>query len=368
MRRLIAFLLAFLASTFALAADLPLDRIMLPPGFAIELVARVPNARAMALGDNVLFIGSMREGKVHALELGRDYKPGKLHVVASNLTLPIGVAYRDGNLYVSAVNRILRYDNIQKNLSSPPQPVVLRDDLPTERHHGGRFIGFGPDGWLYIAVGAPCNVCDADPDWYSTILRMQPDGTQLQTYARGIRNTVGFDWHPATKELWFTENGRDLMGDDTPPDELNHAPKPGMHFGFPYCQGGDIADPKYGKQRACSEFTPPVQKLGPHVAALGMRFYTGSTFPAEYRNQIFIAEHGSWNRSKKIGYRISLVTLDGAKAVSYEPFATGWLQGEKAWGRPVDVLNLPDGSLLVSDDHAGAIYRIRYVGTASGSR
>lgn len=360
-RRLFHFLLLLLTAPAALAAELPLERIKLPPGFVIELVARVPNARAMALGDgNVLYVASMREGRIHALELDKDYRAGKLHVIAKGLSLPIGVAYRDGSLYVSAVNRILRYDAIGKNLASPPEPVVLRDNLPKERHHGGRFIGFGPDGWLYIAVGAPCNVCDADPDWYSTILRMQPDGSQLQTYARGIRNTVGFDWHPTTRELWFTENGRDLMGNDTPPDELNRAPRPGMHFGFPYCHGADIADPVFGDQRSCSEFTPPVQNLGPHVAALGMRFYTGSRFPAEYRNQIFIAEHGSWNRSRKIGYRITLVRLDGGKAVSYAPFATGWLQGERAWGRPVDVLNLPDGSMLVSDDHAGAIYRISY--------
>lgn len=362
-RWLLQFFFLLFAASAALAAELPLDRIQLPPGFQIELVARVPNARAMALGENnVLFIGSMREGKVHALELDKDYKAGKLHVIAKGLALPIGVAYRQGSLYVSAVNRILRFDEIEKNLARPPEPVVLRDNLPKERHHGGRFIGFGPDGWLYIAVGAPCNICDADSDWYSTILRMEAGGSDLQTYARGVRNTLGFDWHPSTKELWFTENGRDLMGDNTPPDELNHAPRPGMHFGFPYCHGTDVSDPVFGDQRSCSEFTPPVQNLGPHVAALGMRFYTGSRFPAEYRGQIFIAEHGSWNRTRKIGYRITLVKLDGGRAVSYTPFATGWLQGEKAWGRPVDVLNLPDGSMLVSDDHADAIYRISYAG------
>jgi glucose/arabinose dehydrogenase len=189
---------------------------------------------------------------------------------------------------------------------------------------------------------------------------MKPNGSNLELFARGIRNTVGFDWHPQTKELWFTDNGRDLMGDDVPPDELNHAPKQGLHFGYPYCHGGDIPDPEYGKKRPCSEFTPPVQKLGPHVAALGMRFYTGSMFPSEYRNQIFIAEHGSWNRSTPIGYRVTMVEIKGNKAVSYRPFAEGWLQGNRAWGRPVDVLVMPDGALLVSDDEAGAIYRISY--------
>ena len=362
LRRFFHLVALLFAVSHALAADPPVDRIKLPPGFRIDLLARVPNARAMALGkNNVLFVGSMKDGKVHAVELDNNYQAGKVHVVAEGLTLPIGVAFMDGSLYVSAVDRILRFDAIESNLASPPKPVVIRGNLPKERHHGGRFIGFGPDGWLYAAVGAPCNVCDADPDWYSTILRMKPDGSTLQTYARGIRNTVGFDWHPVTKELWFTENGRDLMGNDSPPDELNVAPRPGMHFGFPYCHGGTIPDPIYGKQRSCGEFTPPVQKLGPHVAALGMRFYNGKQFPQEYRNQIFIAEHGSWNRASKIGYRISLVTLDGNKAVSYQPFATGWLQGKKTLGRPVDLLVLPDGSLLVSDDYADAIYRIRYV-------
>jgi glucose/arabinose dehydrogenase len=239
---------------------------------------------------------------------------------------------------------------------------VIRDDLPQDHAHGWKFIAFGPDGWLYVPVGAPCNICEPNPNRYAAILRMKPDGSQLETFARGIRNTVGFDWHPSTKELWFTDNGRDLMGDDTPPDELNRAPKAGLHFGYPYCHGGTIQDPEFGAKRKCTEFTPPTQNLGPHVAALGMRFYTGSQFPEAYRNQIFIAEHGSWNRAHKIGYRVTLVTLKGNQPVSYTSFATGWLQGERAWGRPADVLVLPDGSLLVSDDEAGAIYRIRYAG------
>lgn len=359
--------LALLLPLAATAQALPLERIALPPGFAIELLARVPNARQMALSPrNILYVGSMRAGKVHALPLDATFKPDRLHVVADDLKMPVGVAWHGGSLYVSAVDRILRLDDIDRRLENPPKPAIVRDDLPTETHHGWKFIAFGPDGWLYVPVGAPCNICEPNPDRYATILRMRPDGSQLQTFARGVRNTVGFDWHPATGELWFTDNGRDLMGDDLPPDELNHAPKPGMHFGYPYCHGGTIADPEYGHKRPCSEFSAPAQNLGPHVAALGMRFYTGRQFPEKYRNQIFIAEHGSWNRAKKIGYRISLVTLEGNRAVRYEPFASGWLQGESAWGRPADLLVLPDGSLLVSDDHAGAIYRIRYVGSQPG--
>jgi glucose/arabinose dehydrogenase len=359
-RFIYACLLALALSPASRAAELPVDKIALPPGFRIELLARVPNAREMALADHVLFVGSMNEGKVFALELDERYRAAKLHVVARGLDMPVGVAFRQGSLYVSAVHRILRFDDIAKRLDHPPEPAIVRDDFPSETSHGWKFIAFGPDGWLYVPVGAPCNICASDPDRYGVIMRMRPDGSQLQTFARGIRNSVGFDWHPRTHELWFTDNGRDWLGDDRPPDELNHAPKAGMHFGYPYCHGGNIADPEFGQRHACSEFAAPAQNLGPHVAALGMRFYDGKQFPAEYRNAVFIAEHGSWNRSHKIGYRISVVKLEGDKAVSNAPFATGWLQDEHAWGRPADVLVLPDGSLLVSDDHAGAIYRIRY--------
>ena len=354
---------ALLAAWLGLArgADLPLDTLKLPPGFSIELLARVPNARQMALGDGrVLYVGSMHEGKVHALELDANYRAGPLHVVARGLDLPSGVAYRDGSLYIAAVSRVLRLDGIGQRLANPPVPVVVNGDLPRETHHGWKFIAFGPDGWLYVPVGAPCNVCEPKTDRHAAILRMKPDGSQLQVFARGVRNSVGFDWDPRTRELWFTDNGRDRLGDDVPPDELNHAPRAEMHFGYPYCHGGTLADPEYGNARPCSEFSAPAQALGPHVAALGMRFYTGTQFPPAYRGQLFIAEHGSWNRSKKIGYRISLVRLDGQRAVGYEPFISGWLQNENAWGRPADVLVLPDGSLLISDDYAGAIYRVRY--------
>ncbi|MEO8299537.1 MAG: PQQ-dependent sugar dehydrogenase [Burkholderiales bacterium] len=346
--------------------DLPLDQLRLPPGFRIELLARVPNARQMALsGDaRVLYVGSMRAGQVHAVSLDERWRAQAVHVVASGLDMPVGVAWRAGSLYISAVHRILRLDGIDRRLADPPKPVVVRDDLPTETHHGWKFIAFGPDGWLYVPVGAPCNICEPDPARFAAILRMRADGSALQTYAQGVRNSVGFDWHPQTGALWFTDNGRDLLGDDVPPDELNQAPRAGLHFGYPYCHGGTLADPqyggKYGGKRACADFTPPVQPLGAHVAALGMRFYTGTQFPAAWRGAVFIAEHGSWNRSSKSGYRVSAVTLAGDKATGYQPFITGWLQGERVWGRPADVLVLPDGSLLVSDDLAGAIYRVRY--------
>ncbi len=303
----------------------------------------------------------MRAGKISAVRFDSAYKSQDVRTVASGLQLPAGVAYHQGNLYVSAVNRILRFDDIERQLEKPPAPVVVTDKLPSETHHGWKFIAFGPDGKLYVPVGAPCNICEPG-DRYANILRMNADGSNMQTFSRGIRNTVGFDWDPQTHDLWFTDNGRDMLGDDVPNDELNHAPRAGMHFGYPYCHAGDLPDPEFGVKRQCDEFTPPARKLGPHVAALGMRFYTGSMFPEAYRNQIFIAEHGSWNRSQKIGYRVTLVRLQGGKAVSYEPFATGWLQGNAAWGRPADVLVLPDGSLLVADDFAGAIYRIVYRG------
>ena len=337
---------------------LPLNEIRLPPGFAIEIYAdNVPNARQMALSPNgTLYVGSRSAGKVYAV------KDRKVHTIASGLNMPSGLAFRDGSLYVAAVSRVLRYDGIDGKLQNPPKPVVVSDDFPKERHHGWKFIAFGPDGLLYVPVGAPCNVCNEEKKRpiFATITRMKPDGSGREIFASGVRNTVGFDWHPETKELWFTENGRDMMGNDRPPDELNHAPRKGLHFGFPYCHGKDIPDDKLAT-RPCSQFTPPARELDPHVAAIGMRFYTGSMFPAEYRNRILFAEHGSWNRDEPIGYRVMMVRLEGNRAVSYEPFAQGWLRKNgKAWGRPADVLVMPDGALLVSDDEAGVIYRITY--------
>lgn len=345
-------------------ANPPLPQsISLPPGFHIGYyAANVPNARSMALSpDGTLFVGT-RTGSLYAIrDTDQDYVADEVITLANGLNVPNGVAVRDGALYVAEINRILRYDNIEAGLPNLPQPVVINDDYPGDQGHGWKFIRFGPDGRLYVPVGAPCDTCAIEGTPYGKITSIAPDGTDLLVFADGLRNSVGFDWHPVTGELWFTDNGPDGMGPDIPPDELNHAPEAGLHFGFPYCHGGTIPDPNFGGQRSCAEFTPPAQPLGPHVAALGMRFYSGEQFPAEYRNQIFIAEHGSWVRAEPIGYRVSLVRLDGDAAVSYEDFATGWLQEDgQRWGRPVDVQVMPDGSLLVSDDLAGAIYRIWY--------
>lgn len=360
------------------AAGLP--AIELPPGFRIEVYAEnVEGARSMARGpDGTLYVGTRRTGKVYALrDSDGDHRVDRRYVLAEGLNMPNGVALRDGDLYVAEVSRILRFKDIAGRLDDPPAPEVVADDFPTETHHGWKFIAFGPDGWLYVPIGAPCNVCDEQG--YAVITRMRPDGSGRETVARGVRNTVGFDWHPETGELWFTDNGRDWMGqamaeaglipqaeaqaytDRLPPCELNRLAEPGQHFGFPYCHGADLEDPQFGEGRDCGNYTPPTMALGPHVAPLGMRFYTGEQFPAEYRGQIFIAEHGSWNRTEKIGYRITLVRLEDGKAVGYETFASGWLLPDgSVRGRPVDLLILPDGSLLVSDDHAGRIYRISY--------
>jgi glucose/arabinose dehydrogenase len=353
-KRLLAALLVCAASS-ALSQSLPLERIKLPPGFRIELLAQVPSARSLALGaKGTLFVGSRSGGVVHAVLPG-----GRVLKVAEGMSMPNGVAFRDGALYVAEVGRIFRFPDIEVNLEKT-KPELFYDKLPRDVHHGWKFIRFSPDGKLYIPIGAPCNVCDREG--YALIGRLDLSSRSFEIFARGVRNTVGFDWHPQTRELWFTDNGRDWLGDELPADELNRAPRAGLHFGFPHCHQGDLQDPEFGRNRRCPEFEPPARKLGPHVAALGMRFYTGTMFPPAYRNQIFIAEHGSWNRSRKIGYRISLVKIENSKAVSYEPFAEGWLQGESAWGRPVDVEVLPDGSLAVSDDSAGAVYRISYRG------
>jgi glucose/arabinose dehydrogenase len=339
-----------------------LDRIVLPKGFSIAVYADVEQARALTLGSKgTVFVGSLQRGTVTALvDSDRDGRADESHLVADDLNTAAGVAFRDGDLYVAEISRVLRLDAIEDRLRDPPEPVVVNASFPTEKAHGWKFIAFGPDGKLYVPVGAPCNVCEKTDPRFASIMRMDRDGRNLEIFAHGVRNTVGFSWHPQTGELWFTDNGRDWLGDDLPPDELNRAPRAGMHFGFPYVHGGDLLDPEFGKRRKPEDFTPPVQKLGPHVAALGMRFYTGSMFPAEYRNAVFIAEHGSWNRSKPIGYRVSVVKLQGNDSASYEPFASGWLRGGDVSGRPADVLVMPDGSLLVSDDMAGRVYRISY--------
>ncbi len=348
------------------SADLPLDSVELPDGFQIEHWASVPNARSMTRSPSgTIYVGNRTGGSVYAVvegEGGRQVKE-----IDSGLRMPNGVAFRDGSLYVAEVSRVLRYDGIENKLDDPPEPTVVADDFPSDRHHGWKYIAFGPDGWLYVPVGAPCNICDSENPIYASITRIDveaedPDATR-EIYAEGIRNTVGFTWHPETRELWFTDNGGDNLGNDVPPDELNRASEKGQHFGYPYCHGGDFPDPEFGSEGVCSKYVPPARKLGPHVAALGVQFYQGDMFPAEYRGDLFIAEHGSWNRDTPIGYRVMRVELNGDQATSYEVFAEGWLPGTKeseVWGRPVDLLFLPDGSMLLSDDKAGAIYRITY--------
>jgi len=334
------------------------SKIHLPPGFQIEVFAEnVEGARSMTLGTNgTVFVGTRDAGKVYAIVDRRAL------TIAHGMNSPNGVAFHDGDLYVAEISRILRYPKIEENLSNPPKPIVVTDQYPKETWYGWKFIAFGPDNKLYVPVGSPCNSCERKESIFGSITRINPDGTQLEIFAKGIRNTVGFDWHPDTKELWFTENGRDELGDDVPPEELNYAPKPGLHFGFPYFYGKSGVDTTYKSKIDLKDTQPPAMEMPAHTAPLGMRFYTGSMFPSEYHDQIFIAQHGSWNRSKPAGYQISIVKLDGNRAVSYEPFATGWLMDNKYWGRPVDVLVMPDGSLLVSDDFANCIYRISYNG------
>lgn len=341
--------------------------IALPPGFSIHYYAQsVPGARSMTLSPSgALYVGTRAEGNVYALlDHNQDHIVDEVKTIASGLNSPNGVAFHDSALYVAEIGRILRYDNIETQLDDPPAPVILFDGYPEDQWHGWRYLRIGPDGFLYVPVGAPCNICQTGDSLYGTITRLPLDGGSPEIIARGVRNSVGFDWGPQSGDLWFTDNGRDDMGDDLPPDELNHiAPHDAagpLHFGFPYCHAGAFPDPVYGEQRTCDEFVAPAMPLGPHVASLGMRFYTGDMFPAEYRSQIFIAEHGSWNRTEPIGYRITLVRMSEGQAASYEVFADGWLRDGQPVGRPVDLLVMPDGSLLVSDDAAGAIYRITY--------
>jgi len=356
------------ASVSAFAAPTPAQlaaRLHVPPGFTVTLYADgVANARAMAWGDRgTLFVGSMGAGKVYAMrDDDHDGRADSVRVVASGLKLPVGVAFRDGALYVSAVDRILRFDGIEAKRDAAPKPVVVVNDLPADTMHGWRYLAFGPDGKLYVPIGAPCNACDKPG--YARLLRMNPDGSAREDVALGIRNTVGFAWSPQTKHLWFTDNGRDLLGDDVPDDELNVVTAPKQHFGFPYCHAGDVPDPQFGKGKSCRDYVPPAARLGAHVASLGIAFYTGTKFPAAYRGNAFIAEHGSWNRSSKSGYRVVRVEIDGDKVLRVTPFLTGFLDGQNALGRPVAVTVTPDGALLVSDDDQGAIYRIAYTGNS----
>jgi glucose/arabinose dehydrogenase len=369
-RSLIFITFAF-ANTVLGAAENVSDKlhlIQLPAGFEIKLYAEgVENARQLALGDHgTVFAGSRKAGKVHAVvDIDGDHFAERVYLIDEDLTMPSGLEFKFGSLYVGAVDRILRYDDIESWLDQPPEPELVSGAFPDKTHHGWKYLRFGPDSKLYVPVGAPCNICD-EPG-FAQIRRIFADGSGDEVFASGVRNSVGLAFHPETGELWFTDNGRDLLSDDLPGDELNHAPAAGMHFGYPYCHQGDTLDAEFGKGKDCVDYTPPERVLGAHVAALGLTFYTGAMFPEEFRNQLFIAQHGSWNRSEKSGYNILLVRFDEEGQPSgTEVFASGWLQGQDDWGRPNDVLQMPDGSLLVPDDKAHVIYRISYSKPDSG--
>jgi glucose/arabinose dehydrogenase len=351
-----------------------LEKLKLPAGFKITVYAEgLPGARAMTRGPKgTVFVGSMTSRQVYAvIDRNGDGTADEAKIVARDLFQPSGVAFRNGALYVAAATKIVRLDGIEATLDAPPAPVTVIDRLPSQ-HHSWKFLAFGPDDLMYVTVGSPCNVCERlDEPRFSTIMRMKPDGTGPEIFAHGVRNSVGFDWHPVTHDMWFTDNGRDDLGDDIPSDELNVATRAGEHFGFPYCHQGDIADPEFGARRPCANFVAPALKLGAHMAAIGMRFYTGTMFPPAYRNAIIIAEHGSWNRSAPVGYRVVVAKVDGQKVTGQEPLVEGFLQGIRgvasanratgdAFARPADVLVMPDGSVLISDDQGGRIYRITY--------
>ncbi len=352
----------------AAAAERKLEQLTMPDGFRISVFAEVENARQMAQGDSgILYVGSRRAGKLHAvIDEDGDHKADRVVLIDDELNMPSGITYRDGDLYVAAVSTIYRYRDIDENFNSSPEPEVITDAFPTDRHHGWKFIDFGPDGNLYVPVGAPCNICDREEP-YATIVKMDvdnPDGWEI--VARGVRNSVGFDWDPATGDLWFTDNGRDHMGDDIPPCELNHLSEEGQHFGYPYFHGASIVDPEFGdKGETADAYREPALNLGPHTAPLGMMFYTGDMLPESFRGNILLAERGSWNRTPEaghIGYRLVHARKNDAGELQYDILVEGWLNDDKMtnWGRPVDLLQLDDGSILISDDGNGTIYRLSY--------
>jgi glucose/arabinose dehydrogenase len=369
-RMILPIFLAGVGADAATGADaLPLDKLVMPAGFHIEVYAKVENPRQMAQGDDgVIYVGSMRPGKVYAVrDTNGDHKGDQVTVIADELELPSGIAYRNGDLYVGAVSKILVYRNIQKQFGAGLfTSEVLLDSLPAERHHGWKYLEFGPDGYLYIPVGAPCNICLSDDEAFAAIHRLNVDAkpATLTPFVKGVRNTVGFDFHPTTGDLWFADNGRDMLGDDTPPCELNHVTAAGQHFGYPFFHGHSIADPEFGTDKNPADYVEPALDLGPHVAPLGMMFYTGTQFPEAYQQQILIPEHGSWNRSPEAGHtghRITSARTDADGKLHYEVLIEGWLQDNVAWGRPADLLQLKDGSLLISDDLANVIYRLTYI-------
>ncbi len=348
---------------------LPIDlaKIKLPDGFKIAIYAEVSNARSMVVSESgTVFVGNRAEDKVYAVQdTDGDFVADRIFIIDEGLKMPNGVALKDGDLYVAEVSRILKYENIEANLANPPEPTVVYDQYPTERHHGWKYIAFGPDGYLYVPVGAPCNIClNEDKPIFASITKIDVSNPEPKVIANGVRNTVGFDWNPVDGKLWFTDNGRDMMGNDIPPCELNVVNNEGDHFGYPFCHGGTILDPEFGDGKDCADYIAPAANFTAHVAPLGMTFYDGQAFPTNYTNNIFVAQHGSWNRDKKSGYQVMVVEHDNATATNVKVFAEGWLDHESqiAWGRPVDVVTLADGSLLVSDDYADVIYRISYEG------
>jgi len=349
------------APPFPTPADkLALAQLKLPKGFKIDVYASgIANARSLRVGDKgTVFVSNRQLDKVYAV-VDKDGKR-ETKVIASGLDRPNGLAFLNGTLYIGEGTKISKLEKIEDQLDNPPKPVVIYDDLPNHQSHGWKFIAIGPDNKLYINVGAPCNIC-IPPEENAQIRRINLDGSGAEAFARGVRNSVGFDWHPATKEFYFTDNGRDWLSEDLPEDELNRVTKAGQDFGFPYCHQGNFTDREVGWGRSCEEFVKPVALLGPHSAALGMRFYRGKMFPESYRNAIFIARHGSWNRTKKIGGDVVVARLNKDGTVkSVEPFITGFLHNNEYWGRPVDVHIMKDGSMLVSDDYAGAVYRVTY--------
>lgn len=344
------------------ASDIPIDKFKLPPGFKAEIWATgMPGARAMARSPSgKIYIGTRGIGRVYELTDNGGTRSSR--VVVDKLVQPAGVAFANGALYVMAIDKVLRFDGIESNPSVAPVDMTAAFKLPPEQHHNWKYIAFGPDGKLYVPFGAPCNICVPGQE-YAQIRRYNADGSGMEVIARGVRNTQGFAWHPVTKEMWFTDHGRDWMGDDTPEDELNRMPSTGRNFGFPYCHANGVADRDIAKPNPCDGVTLPVQTMGPHAAAMGVHFYTGSMFPAEYRNALFVARKGSWNRTQKYGYDVVVVRTDEqGRSARIEPFMTGFLDGanNSFAGRPTYMLQMPDGALLVSDEQLGAIYRISY--------
>jgi glucose/arabinose dehydrogenase len=339
--------------------EIPVDKLKVPSGFKVSLWASgINNARVMTWGDKgTLFVSSRVAGNVYAVV----DKGGSREVrtIAKGLNLPNGIAFKNGALYIAEIHRITKMEGVEDKLDAPPAMTPVYETLPKDAPHGWKYLAFGPDGKLYFNIGAPCNIC-IPPDTHANISRVNPDGTGFEYFAHGVRNSVGFDWHPVTKELYFATHARDWLGEDVPNDRLDHAPKKGLHFGFPYCHQGDIPDPEFGKGRSCAEFAPPLLKTGPHVGGNGLQFYTGSMFPPEYKNRMFLAQRGSWNRTQKTGFKVMMVTLRPGDVPKYETFAEGWLEGDKFWGRPVYTQQMKDGSLLISDDYAGAIFRVTY--------